>query len=198
MVAFLRNRQALFDRPPRGALAQLPRRGDARPVQGTGRGDGPRLRARRDESFPQPFASLVRVPPFLLEQPEIRRELERVGSPPMLQKPGERGLQPVMIPFQSIHPRRIVRSHQMRFRLRGKREQRLRAASLPCLPGHVAPPLRIADSLLQGSRRVNRWIIRRGYAKNRPPCAYARREIASADQKAALRSCSSCRGEKNT
>src|SRR6266571_8886634 len=86
----------------------------------------------------------------------------------------------------------------MRLRLCGEREQHLGAASLPCFPGHVVPPLRIADSLLQGSRRVNCWIFRRGYAKNLSPCEYARREIASADQKAALRSCSSCRGEKKT
>src|SRR5207244_2443657 len=171
----------------RGIRIQLSKREDAGSVQRAGPGDGTRLRARRGEGFRQPVTSFVRVSPLLLKEPEVRGELECLGSLPMFQEPRERGLHAVVIPFQSVHPRRVVRTHQMRLRLCGEREQRLESASLPCFPGHVVPPLRIADSSLQGSRCMNCWIFRRGYAKNLSPCEYARREIASADQKAALR-----------
>src|SRR5207247_4854693 len=101
--------------------------------------------------FRQPVASFVRVDPLLLEKPEVRGELERLGSLPMLQEPGERGPHAVVIPFQSVHPRRVVRSDQVRLRLRGEREQRLGAVSLPCFLGHFGPLLRIAASFLPRS-----------------------------------------------
>src|SRR5205807_4212247 len=83
IVAFLRDRQAVLERTPRGIRIQLPKREDARSVECAGAGDGPSLRARRGEGFRQPVASFVRVPPFLLEQPEVRGALERLGSLPM-------------------------------------------------------------------------------------------------------------------
>src|SRR5438552_2519345 len=156
IVAFLRDHQAFLERTPRSIRIQLPKREDARSVQGAGPGDGPRLRARRGEGFRQPVASFVRVAPLLLEKPEVRGELERLGSLPMFQEPGKRGPHAVMIPFQSVHPRRVVRSDQMRLRFRSEREQSLGAVSPPCFLGHLGPLLRTDASYLPRSWHLTR------------------------------------------
>src|SRR3989442_3831136 len=139
IVLLPRDRQALLERTPRRVLVQFPKREDARTVQGARSGDGPRLGTGCCEGFRQPGASLVRVPSFFLERPHVRGELERLGSFPMSEKPGERGLQPRVIALQSVHPRRAVRPPKVRLRLRGERKQPLRAASLPRFPRHVVP-----------------------------------------------------------
>src|SRR5207247_4413280 len=100
--------------------------------------------------------SVVRAAPLLLEKPEVRGELERLGSLPMFQEPGKRGPHAVMITFQSVHPNRVVRAHQMRLRFRSEREQSLGAVSLPCFLGHFGPLLRIAASVLQRSWHLTR------------------------------------------
>src|SRR5207247_9707674 len=88
--------------------------------------------------------------------PGARGELERLASLPMFQEPGKRGPQAVVIPFQSVHPDRVVRAHQMRLRFRSEREQSLGAVSLPCFFGHFGPLLRIDASLLQRSWPIAR------------------------------------------
>src|SRR2546426_2941920 len=69
VILLLRDGPTLLERPPCRVVVEIPEREDARAVEGSRAGDGPRFRSWRPEGFPQPRSRFFRVPPFLLEEP---------------------------------------------------------------------------------------------------------------------------------
>src|SRR5438552_2356581 len=139
VVLLLPDRPALLERLPSRLLVEIPEREDARAVEGSRPGDGPRPRSGRREGLRQPRSRFFRVPAFLLEQPQVRRELERVGSSAVIEEPGKRGPERLVFLLETLHPGRVGRPPQVRLRLRCDCEKPFGAVCLLSVPRHVIP-----------------------------------------------------------
>ena len=145
VVLLPRDGPALLERLPSRLLVEIPEREDARAVEGSRPGDGPRPRSGRREGLRQPRSRFFRVPAFLLEQPQVRRELERVGSSAVIEEPGKRGPERLVFLLETLHPGRVGRPPQVRLRLRCDCEKPFGAVCLLSVPLHVVPASEWSD-----------------------------------------------------